>query len=438
MSGLDAAEAVSPSPRPPVLSWTLSVMPRAATAFVSAAVSISAAAHAQCSFEFADFSQPKGVVISGGAVPVDVPEGTGIRLTTSSPTNSGALALADRAPVATFHASFSFRISDPGGVGDIAGQTGADGISLTLAPNALEYPGSGTYGWWTLTDYRLMVHWDTFWNSGDISTNSLRIIALGVTSQVNVPGRFDDGELWTTWLDYDGAVLEVRVSHGSDRPESPTIQRPLDLVGLCGRGDAFASIGAVCDAAWDTHVINSLAWTGTSVGVVEGPTSRASCPTGSAEYSVVAAGLEPFTYQWRWRPAAESTWLDVVNGINNDPVTGLPSFRAVGATESNVTIENLAGASGADTFPLREFLAIISNSCGSDETGTAMLTICIADFNCDGVVNSTDVSDFINQWFEDQVKGTLVTDWDGNGVANSTDVSSFINSWFEDTATGCG
>jgi len=71
-------------------------------------------------------------------------------------------------------------------------------------------------------------------------------------------------------------------------------------------------------------------------------------------------------------------------------------------------------------------------------TSEATLTICPADFNDDGTVNSTDVSDFINAWFEDQAFGTLVTDWDGNGVSNSTDVSGFINSWFEDTAAGCG
>ena len=63
---------------------------------------------------------------------------------------------------------------------------------------------------------------------------------------------------------------------------------------------------------------------------------------------------------------------------------------------------------------------------------------CSSDFNHDGTVNSTDVSDFINQWFRDQVEGTLLSDWDANGIVNSTDVSEFINSWFEDIAAGCG
>ena len=60
-----------------------------------------------------------------------------------------------------------------------------------------------------------------------------------------------------------------------------------------------------------------------------------------------------------------------------------------------------------------------------------------ADFNRDGTVNSTDVSDFVNAWFSDQAKGTLVTDWDDNGVVNSTDVSEYINAWFEAVSGAC-
>ncbi len=50
----------------------------------------------------------------------------------------------------------------------------------------------------------------------------------------------------------------------------------------------------------------------------------------------------------------------------------------------------------------------------------------IADFNRNNIVNSTDVSDMINAWFE-----LLPTsDWDANGIINSTDVGEFINDWF--------
>jgi hypothetical protein len=62
---------------------------------------------------------------------------------------------------------------------------------------------------------------------------------------------------------------------------------------------------------------------------------------------------------------------------------------------------------------------------------------CPADWNHDGTVNSTDVSDFINDWFADQANGTLVTDFNHDGVSNSTDVSDFINGWFEAVGGGC-
>lgn len=63
---------------------------------------------------------------------------------------------------------------------------------------------------------------------------------------------------------------------------------------------------------------------------------------------------------------------------------------------------------------------------------------CDADWNRDKTVNSTDVSDFISDWFADMANGTDVTDFDRNGLVNSTDVSAFINSYFHQLAAGCG
>jgi hypothetical protein len=56
---------------------------------------------------------------------------------------------------------------------------------------------------------------------------------------------------------------------------------------------------------------------------------------------------------------------------------------------------------------------------------------CAADIDGNGVVNSTDVSEFINIWFADQANGTLNADFNRNGVSNSTDVSDLINAFFE-------
>jgi len=64
----------------------------------------------------------------------------------------------------------------------------------------------------------------------------------------------------------------------------------------------------------------------------------------------------------------------------------------------------------------------IADACEGDK--------CPTDWNDDGVVNSTDVSSFINDWFMDQINGTLIADFNQNGVSNSTDVSDYINAWF--------
>ncbi len=55
---------------------------------------------------------------------------------------------------------------------------------------------------------------------------------------------------------------------------------------------------------------------------------------------------------------------------------------------------------------------------------------CPADFDGNGIVNSTDVGEFVNAWFMDQAGATLVSDWTGDGIANSADVGEFINAYF--------
>ncbi len=61
---------------------------------------------------------------------------------------------------------------------------------------------------------------------------------------------------------------------------------------------------------------------------------------------------------------------------------------------------------------------------------------CPSDITGDGIVNSTDVGEFINLWFEDQANGTLLADFNGDGISNSTDVSDMINQWFVDSLGG--
>jgi len=63
--------------------------------------------------------------------------------------------------------------------------------------------------------------------------------------------------------------------------------------------------------------------------------------------------------------------------------------------------------------------------------------VCTADIDRNGVVNSTDVSEFINTWFSDQGDGGLRSDFNHDNVSNSTDVSDMINAFFGQQGQSC-
>lgn len=60
------------------------------------------------------------------------------------------------------------------------------------------------------------------------------------------------------------------------------------------------------------------------------------------------------------------------------------------------------------------------------------------DWDASGYIAGADVTAFLAAWQADQVAGTLIADFNGDGVVNSTDVSDFVNAWFEQSAKGCG
>jgi hypothetical protein len=110
---------------------------------------------------------------------------------------------------------------------------------------------------------------------------------------------------------------------------------------------------------------------------------------------------------------------------------------AQGDTRVVSTLEAGPGLSDAGAVAVRLHFADGSVAVASVGRGTT----CATDFNGNGVVNSTDVSDFLNAWFDDLdhgEKGSFIADFNGDFVINSTDVSDFINAWFDDIAAGCG
>ncbi|MCB1128474.1 MAG: hypothetical protein KDM81_18405, partial [Verrucomicrobiae bacterium] len=78
-----------------------------------------------------------------------------------------------------------------------------------------------------------------------------------------VPGRFDDGNLRSVWVDYDGVLLEVRVSDTGVRPAVATLARIVDIPGVLGSEAGFVGFTAATFGAYGDHDIVSWSYQGT-------------------------------------------------------------------------------------------------------------------------------------------------------------------------------
>ncbi|MBC7772291.1 MAG: hypothetical protein H7210_07345 [Pyrinomonadaceae bacterium] len=158
------------------------------------------------------------------------------------------------------------------------------------------------------------------------------------------------------------------------------------------------------------------------------------CPSGpfyaSCQVTPVANG--PFTYQWQ-REAAFNVFLDISNGTTNTWDGALP---AMGALVHNATTPNLTIA--GDTANSRwlaaphavRYRCRITDNCGTEiHTIPVQLTLCIADFDCDGNITSQDFFNFIVAFFSLLPEADL--DHDGN--VTSGDYFMFLAVFF----TGC-
>jgi hypothetical protein len=112
------------------------------------------------------------------------------------------------------------------------------------------------------------------------------------------------------------------------------------------------------------------------------------------------------------------TWVDLSDG----EVPGAGSIS--GSAASSLSVGRAQG-----TITLR---CVVSDACGSAVSDVAMLTPCAADFNCDGLRNPDDLSEFITCFFLDlAAPGTCIQgDFNGDGARNPDDLSEMITTFF--------
>lgn len=118
-------------------------------------------------------------------------------------------------------------------------------------------------------------------------------------------------------------------------------------------------------------------------------------PNSTVAFAIVATGTGPFIYQWGKAGAPLNTVTK--------PSTATPTRGPLGGCRSDS-----ASCDG-----------IVSNTCGAATSGPATLTVCAADFNCDGFVDCLDYDEFVVAF--ESGSTTPSTDFNGDGTLGSFD-----------------
>ena len=223
-------------------------------------------------FTYDNFRNPKSLQLLGNAASVTTADGPVLQLTPSAIGQAGAAWSA--APIALtpgggFSTFFMFRLSQPGGMVDIDGVPGGDGIAFLIQSAGYLYGTAGGGLGYEGIPNSLAVEFDTWDNGpqngtpGDINGNHVAINSNGAANDpisVPVTDPLNNGQIWYVWIDYDGLSqdLEVRLSETPVRPLTNLLSTPVNLPAILGTTNAFVGFTAATGAAYEEQDI--LAW----------------------------------------------------------------------------------------------------------------------------------------------------------------------------------
>ena len=215
-------------------------------------------------FSFSDFSSTAGLRFRGSAAKA----GTALRLSTAAPYNEGTVFTASPVALAndkSFNTHFRFRITNSAGANDEDG-VGADGLVFVVQT-------MNTGGGLGYSNLGLGIEFDTFNNGaalGDPNGNHVGIDLNGSIVSVQTqsePIRFNNGEIWNAWVDYNGTAdqLEVRWSMNAARPAVAQLTQTVDLAPLFGPHSPFIGFTSATGGGWGDHELLSWEFLGGSL-----------------------------------------------------------------------------------------------------------------------------------------------------------------------------
>jgi hypothetical protein len=244
------------------------------------------AVHAQAAtlFSYNGFANTTGLTLVGNAATATTSDGTVLRLTPASGSQSGAAYSTTAVTLgnnATFSTQFQFRLTNPGGWDP------ADGIVFVLGTSTTGLGSAGVgMGYQGVSGNSVGIEFDTYNNAGfglgDNDGNSSNHVAIDVNGVLTntdltnvygnqscgfitgnpaqnsntVPGCMSNGDLWTVVISYDGAHLTVTLTDPAEGSSFTAINGyAINLASILGQNTAYVGFTAGTGAGWENHDI---------------------------------------------------------------------------------------------------------------------------------------------------------------------------------------
>ena len=224
---------------------------------------------ADVTYLFNDFSDLSSLQLNGSAAGVNDGSADVLRLTGETQSQSGSAFVTSPitlASDASFSVAFAFRISSvPSTYGDSDGP-GADGLVFVLQTVANNVGAAGGGIGYHGIAKSVGIEYDTYDNgsgNGDPDGNHVGINFGGVFGSGpvgSVTPRLNDGTVWYSWIDYDGASdsLEVRLSQTDTRPVSTLLSHIVGLTTILESSSAYFGFTSGTGGGFGNHDILQL------------------------------------------------------------------------------------------------------------------------------------------------------------------------------------
>jgi hypothetical protein len=218
-------------------------------------------------FNYDDFSDLSDWQINGDAIGLNPNADNNLRLTESAGFQGGSAFLSNAITLnaeSSFQAFFKFQIANSAGASDIDG-IGADGLVFVVQTNDNSVGGVGGGIGYLGIENSVGIEFDT-WNNGALldadSGNHVGINidgSIASSALVTESVRFNDADIWSVWVDYNGAndLLEVRWSMDGLRVDDALLSLEVDLTAVLDSNEAFFGFTSGTGGAYGRHDILS-------------------------------------------------------------------------------------------------------------------------------------------------------------------------------------